>query len=334
VEVRVARSGDEWSDAAGLLLAYQQETAIELGMDVPTSPGEVWEPVRHEVAEPAAAFPTYVVAYEGPEPLGGVALVAHDASSLMLKRGYVRPDRRRRGVARAMTAAAMDEAEGRGLRRLVVDILPSREEAITAWQRLGFAECRPWGEPTMRYFERTLADVEARPWLGLQRGVVTLHDHDERWAKAFQHHAEVLRRALANQVTAIEHVGSTAVVDLVAKPIVDVAARLAPDADERSLVTALDHRGYEFRGDQGAEGGLLFVASDAPCRRTVHVHVVRHDDPEWERYLLFRGRLRRDREVRAAYAALKDELAQRFPDDRVAYTAAKEAFIEAVLRPR
>lgn len=69
----------------------------------------------------------------------------------------------------------------------------------------------------------------------------------------FEHHAEVRRRTLADKVLGVEHVGSTAVVGLVAKPIVDVAVRLAPGVNQGRVVISLEGRGYVFRGDKGGE---------------------------------------------------------------------------------
>lgn len=106
VEVHAACDPDQWVDAARVLFAYQRETAIELGKDPPDHPGEVWRPVRDEVVSPSSAFRIYLVAYRETEALGGLALVAHDALSVQLKRCYVRPEHRRRGVAKALVSAA------------------------------------------------------------------------------------------------------------------------------------------------------------------------------------------------------------------------------------
>ncbi len=168
VEVRVAHRVEEWHDAAQLLFAYQRDTAVELGQEPPACLDEVWAPVRGEVADPATAFATYLVAYGGTRPVGGVALVAHDAVSLMLKRCFVVPEFRRRGVATALVATADDHAQQAGALRLVLDILASRLGAIAAWQRLGFVECQPWADTTMRCFERPVAAGQP-PWAAWSR---------------------------------------------------------------------------------------------------------------------------------------------------------------------
>jgi GrpB-like predicted nucleotidyltransferase (UPF0157 family) len=171
--------------------------------------------------------------------------------------------------------------------------------------------------------------------LGLDRLEVALAASDPLWPSAFDRIAAELRGALPG--AAVEHVGSTAVPGLRAKPIVDVAVGVtAPDGP--ALVARLELLGLECRGT-GDDGGLLFVLEDRPGHRVAHVHVVELDGPEWQGYLAFRDRLRRDASACVAYEELKDALAQRFPGERASYTAGKHAFIENLLadelaRPR
>lgn len=329
--VRPADTPEGWAAAAELLFAYHQETAVEVGQDRPRHPEEVWRPVLREVTDPSSVLATYLVAYEERRPVGGVAVVGHDATSLMLKRCYVRPDRRHRGVARALVEAVAGVAAERGARRLVLDILPTRGGAIAAWRRLGFAECEPWGDPDMVYLERPVPPSPS-PWVGLRNDVVSLLDNDPRWATVFRHHAEVVRHRLGQAAAGIEHVGSTAVHGVPAKPIVDLAVHLGAGTDEAAAITSLEGAGYQFRGDTGEEGGLLFVLEDQSGCRVAHLHVLRQGDHQWHEYLGFRDRLWADADARAAYAALKRSLAARFPSDREAYTAAKATFIGELLR--
>ncbi len=80
---------------------------------------------------------------------------------------------------------------------------------------------------------------------------------------------------------------------LPAKPVVDVAAHLAWGVNETGVITALGTRRYVFRGDRKDHGGLLFIDEDQHHRRIVHLHVLRHNDPQWERYVRLRELLRR-----------------------------------------
>lgn len=87
------------------------------------------------------------------------------------------------------------------------------------------------------------------------------------------------------------------------------------------------------RGDQGDEGGHLFVqvGPDDPDMRYAHIHVVDRSSQQWHRYLAFRDRLRSDASLRRAYEALKSQLAVEHPLDRDLYAAGKSDFIRAVV---
>ncbi|MFI0486531.1 GrpB family protein [Actinomadura sp. 9N215] len=171
------------------------------------------------------------------------------------------------------------------------------------------------------------ADEVARHGLGLSRGQVRVCASDPRWADVFSRLASALRSALGTKAVSVEHVGSTSVPGLSAKPILDVAIALASDAVTEDVIAALGPLGYDFRGDKGDQGGWLFVLEDRPGRRVAHVHVVQDGDPQWNRWLSFRDLLRADARVRADYDRLKRELATRHPRDRRAYTRDKTSFV-------
>jgi GrpB-like predicted nucleotidyltransferase (UPF0157 family) len=167
--------------------------------------------------------------------------------------------------------------------------------------------------------------------LGLDYGQVRLAPSDPRWPEAFQRLAAQLRATLTDLAVAVEHVGSTAVPGLTAKPILDVLVGLAPGTDPEQVIAALEPLGYQSRGDKGDEGGLLLVLEDRPAHRVAHLHLVGHGDRQWRRYLALRDRLRNDPAAMAAYARLKERLTARFSSDRRAYTAAKATFITQLL---
>ena len=97
------------------------------------------------------------------------------------------------------------------------------------------------------------------------------------------------------------------------------------------VIERVEALGYEYQGDAGEEGGLIFFLEDRRARRIAHAHGVRHAGKQWSQYLTFRERLRTDAEARAAYVDLKRGLAERFPHDRDSYTAAKTSFITELL---
>ena len=141
----------------------------------------------------------------------------------------------------------------------------------------------------------------------------------------------LLSETLGALARAIEHVGSTAVDAMPAKPIIDIAVAVDSLDTVPEIITRLERRGYLYRGDGAFTGGHLFIRESTPGVRTHHVHVVAADDPQWQSWLRFRHFLRTDRELRHRYIRLKRELSARFPSDRRSYTLAKSRFIESIL---
>jgi GrpB-like predicted nucleotidyltransferase (UPF0157 family) len=160
---------------------------------------------------------------------------------------------------------------------------------------------------------------------------VKLVDSCADWPAAFGQIAAELRSALADLPAKAEHVGSTAVPGLAAKPIIDVAAGIGGDIDLDRVTAALQPLGYLYRADLGEFGGQLFVVADRPDHRIACIHVVTTEDPQWRRHLAFRDLLRDHASARAACERLKRELAEQFPDDREAYKAAKHSFTRSLL---
>jgi GrpB-like predicted nucleotidyltransferase (UPF0157 family) len=135
--------------------------------------------------------------------------------------------------------------------------------------------------------------------------------------------------ALGDLALAIEHVGSTAVPGLPAKPIIDLAVALAgldrADAAGLRLVGA----GYE-RQPAGDFTGRVFMARFVEGRRHAHLSLTTLDSEFWRLHLLFRDRLREDPALAAEYEALKRRLAARHRADRQAYVEGKTAFVARV----
>lgn len=168
--------------------------------------------------------------------------------------------------------------------------------------------------------------------IGLRRHTVKVVDHDPSWSELFNNEAEDLHRTLGDLVADVQHVGSTAVRGLPAKPILDIAMAVHRLDLIPKIVERLTNIGYIYRGDGGDDGGHLFVKEPEPNFRTAHLHVVELSDHQWKDYLTFREILRNDPNVRKKYGKLKQDLARRFPHDRKSYTSAKDKFIEQFLR--
>lgn len=158
---------------------------------------------------------------------------------------------------------------------------------------------------------------------------VVIVDYDPLWPGQFEVFRSRLANTLGGLAVAIEHVGSTAVPGLAAKPILDIDILLKSAADLPRAIGALASIGYRHRGDLGVPGREAFRAPAGDLRH--HLYVC-PDNGEFQRHVTFRGHLRSHPEVANAYASLKRELAIRFRNDREAYNNAKSDFVEKILR--
>jgi GrpB-like predicted nucleotidyltransferase (UPF0157 family) len=163
-----------------------------------------------------------------------------------------------------------------------------------------------------------------------------VHPHDPRWgARAGTERARLTGLLAPWLVDGVEHVGSTAVPGLAAKPIIDLMASVNdPDA-------VVDHAGERLAADgwcyvppelDGRPWRRFFVKPDASGqRRIAHLHVIRSGHARWAEQIAFRDALRCDDQLARRYEDLKRRLAAQHGDDREAYTDAKAGFITEVL---
>lgn len=168
--------------------------------------------------------------------------------------------------------------------------------------------------------------------LGLESKTVRLAAYDARWPDLFREEAERITRTVAAAglpPLGIEHVGSTAVPGLAAKPVLDLVAGRDAGVPAAVYVPALEAADYVYRGESGLPGRDFFRRGTP---RTHHLHLVEKGGEHWRRYLGLRDALRRDPALRDRYASLKQDLALRYPHDREAYSEGKSAFIERILR--
>jgi len=164
--------------------------------------------------------------------------------------------------------------------------------------------------------------------LGLEPGRVRLVPYRGEWAQLFCKERARLLAAIGEYVLDIQHVGSTAIPGLPAKPILDIGVAVAEFEAARVCIAPLEALGYTYRGEHGIPRRHYFVREPP---RTHHLHMHEIASPEWGRLVLFRDYLLAHPDVAEAYGALKRELARRHSHDRGAYTEAKTAFVENVL---
>lgn len=166
-----------------------------------------------------------------------------------------------------------------------------------------------------------------------RRDPIEVKDHDPAWAERFLAEAPAVERALDGMAAAsVEHVGSTAVPGLPAKPIIDMVVALHGEASPDAVRSALERIGWVLdpHPDDGAMRRLSFCRPD-PTRRTHHLRVVDESSAPWRDWIAFRDRLRIDPQGASAYGDLKRRLARRHRHDRDAYRAGKAAFVRETL---
>jgi GrpB-like predicted nucleotidyltransferase (UPF0157 family) len=146
--------------------------------------------------------------------------------------------------------------------------------------------------------------------------------YDESWPELFVAWSDRLAGALGSTAVYIEHVGSTAVPGLAAKPVIDIQITVPDVEDEGAYLPGIESLGLPLRM---REPGHRYFRPPAGEPRVVQIHV--YDGGARRDHLLFRDYLRAHPETRDAYAALKRELAEHYRDDRLAYIAAKTGFI-------
>ncbi|MGO2023679.1 MAG: GrpB family protein [Brachybacterium tyrofermentans] len=157
--------------------------------------------------------------------------------------------------------------------------------------------------------------------------MVELQSNHALWASSFAQAAGDISAALVGRVGAIEHIGSTAVPGLPAKPIIDMAARAACGADPFVMGEALEGLGYALHG-AGPKNHAVYVRS-VDGRRTHILHVFHEDRWPQCNQRLFRDKLLHDEDARRRYQQLKGEIAG--TTEGRAYTAAKSSLIQELL---
>ena len=165
--------------------------------------------------------------------------------------------------------------------------------------------------------------------LGLEQGVVKLIPYTIEWKRLFEKEKAQLQSVIGQYVLDIQHVGSTSIPGMAAKPILDIGIAVRDFEEARICIPPIEQLGYEFKGEFGIPRRHYFVKG-AP--RTHHIHMNEMNSIHWENQVLFRDYLIQTPELAKEYVILKANLAQRFPDNREAYLDGKASFIEAVLK--
>ncbi len=160
--------------------------------------------------------------------------------------------------------------------------------------------------------------------------MIEIADYDPEWPTQFTDLADRVHAAFADgPQIAVEHVGSTSVIGLAAKPILDLNVIVRSQSDISEAIVRLATLGYVHQGDLGIIGREAFHSPNGATAH--HLYLCAADNAEHRRQVAFRDFLRASRDTVESYSALKRTLAVRYGADRRAYNEAKTEFIEAVL---
>ena len=157
-------------------------------------------------------------------------------------------------------------------------------------------------------------------------------DYDPQWPILFEKEKEAIVTALRDRFLMVEHMGSTAVPGLAAKPIIDIAIGVQSLADAPALIPCIEELGYFY---EPAMEELIperrFFWKGTPTVHTYHIHLAEPDDPAVLKPLQFRDYLRKHPNAVEEYGILKKELAKRCVQDLDAYVAGKTMFVENIM---
>lgn len=164
--------------------------------------------------------------------------------------------------------------------------------------------------------------------IGLKSGTVKLSRYSATWAQRYRQEQVRLRRMTGKSRYCLEHIGSTAVPGLDAKPIIDMAMRIPSFKRLPLWISRLEKAGYVYKGEYGLSGRHFFVKG-SPV--THHLHLVTPACKHWDRWMLFRDFLRANPVEATRYNKAKQALSRKYPNNRDAYTRAKTPVITRLL---
>lgn len=161
---------------------------------------------------------------------------------------------------------------------------------------------------------------------------VVVEPYDEAWKEDFAAIRDELEAVLNGLVLRIEHVGSTSVEGLSAKPVIDIDVVISDRSIFPEVVSALESIGYSHEGDLGIPGREAFKYEGKDHLKKHHLYVCAQDAEELKRHIAFRDFLRSDPDAVAEYSRIKEEGARLYPDDIDKYIEHKSPFIESIYK--
>ncbi len=168
--------------------------------------------------------------------------------------------------------------------------------------------------------------------LGLKRGTVVVEPHKVEWEIAAQDIISVLKQALKDDIIDVQHIGSTSIKSVCAKPIVDIVVGVSGFDKIMKHNDVLNGKGIIYRGEDHPNQHLYVCGDLEKDIHTHYIHVVIWGQEFWNNYLNMRDYLNAHGDSAKEYSELKERLAKEYSEDRTLYTNGKAAFIEDILQ--
>ena len=190
-----------------------------------------------------------------------------------------------------------------------------------------FVNQNPHTTPTAIIYKKGKADMS----LGLKMGMVTLEPHQKEWETEGATICAKLKNILGDDAVDVQHIGSTSIRGICAKPVIDIAVGVKSFQDMMKHDDELAKNGIIYH-KQDQSGQHLYRCGNLENEIVTHfIHVVIIDSEAWQNYINFRDYLNCHKDDAQAYSTLKTELCAKFADDRKAYTDAKHNLVTAIL---
>ena len=173
--------------------------------------------------------------------------------------------------------------------------------------------------------------MKKRKIIGLQQKKVKLLAYNTAWPRLYKREEKLLLSVAREYILDIQHIGSTSVPGMKAKPIIDIVIGVKSLKDGKKCVGGLEKIGYEYKHDAGVKGRHFFVKGTEK-NRTHYIHIVKLNGNNWENYIYFRDYLRAHKIAVIKYNKLKEQLAKKYKHDRDTYTTRKSFFIQGIIK--
>lgn len=166
--------------------------------------------------------------------------------------------------------------------------------------------------------------------IGLENNTVSLIDYCSDWQNLYAREEKQLLNKLVMIAEDIEHIGSTSVPRIKAKPIIDIMVAAGNKELFLSALKPLLELGYRFIGNGGRKGRLFFVKGSDKIT-FYHLHLMERDSHYWSNYIFFRDYLRENKEIAKEYEELKVKLSEQYSNDREKYSRYKSRFVKEIV---